>query len=292
VFDLRYHVASLAAVFLALILGIVIGAAISDPTLADATENDRLRQELGLSESRRETAEQQARSGEAAQTFAGDAYDVLMKDRLAGRRVVLVSVGAFDERLDEAAEAVRDAGGTVIRRRALQLPSDPDAIEAALDGNADLERYRGDGHLSEVGRQFAHDLVNGGQDTPVLDALDDVLVQQRRGRDSDAPADAVVVARPAGPQRGPLARLVNGLYQGFATAGPPAVGVDLASADGSAVRAFARADLPTVSNVETVPGKVALAVVLAGGQGGHYGFGKGEDVAPEIDAVPADTRSG
>jgi hypothetical protein len=288
VFDLRYHVASLAAVFLALVLGIVIGAAISDPTLADATENDRLRRELGLAESRRETAEQQARHGDAAQTFATDAYEALMDDRLAGRRVVLVSIGAFDERLDEAAEAVRDAGGTVIRRRALQLPSDPDAIEAALDGNADLERYMG-GHLSEVGSQFARDLVN---DTPVLDALDDVLVQQRRGRDSDAPADAVVVARPANPQRGPLARLLNGLYQGFTAAGPPAVGVDLASADGSAVRAFSRADLPTVSNVDTVPGKVALAVVLSGGQGGHYGYGEGEDVAPEIDAVPADTRSG
>ena len=42
-FDLRYHVASLAAVFLALIIGILVGVGISDRGLVDRTNNRLLK---------------------------------------------------------------------------------------------------------------------------------------------------------------------------------------------------------------------------------------------------------
>jgi hypothetical protein len=291
-FDLRYHVASLAAVFLALILGIVIGAAISDPTLADATENDRLRHDLSAANARADASDERARESEAAQTYAGASYDALVHDRLAGKRVLLVSVGPLDERLEHAATAVRDAGGWVGRTRALQVPAGVDAIDAAIKDDRDLAKYMGAEHLRDVGRDFARELANGGSDTPLLDALSDVLVQQRQVRGAAERVDAVVVARSAGPQMGPMARFVSGLYEGFAGGGQPAVGIDLSSADASGVRAFGRADLPTVSDVDLVPGKVALAVLLAGGPKGRYGLNKGEEVVPEIEPVSPEPPPG
>jgi uncharacterized membrane-anchored protein YhcB (DUF1043 family) len=45
-FDLRYHVASLAAVFLALIIGILVGVGISDRGLVDSAKTKFLQDEV------------------------------------------------------------------------------------------------------------------------------------------------------------------------------------------------------------------------------------------------------
>ena len=45
-FDLRYHVASLAAVFLALIIGILVGVGISDRGLVDSAKSKFLQDEV------------------------------------------------------------------------------------------------------------------------------------------------------------------------------------------------------------------------------------------------------
>lgn len=281
-FDLRYHVASLAAVFLALVLGIVVGAAISDPGLAERTEQENLREQIDRLNRALEGAELSARQGESAQAFARAAYEPLMRDRLAGKRIVVVSVGAVDDRVEEAVKAVRDAGGSIVRMRALKLPPDAAPIERALAGRPALEGYLGPGHLDDVGRDFGRELVDGGA-TPLGDALSDVLVQER-GRDSKGSADAIVVARPAVPQQGPLARFVLGLYDGLSGL-ERAVGVELSSAERPALSAFGRAGLSTVGGVDTAVGKVALAVLLAGGRPGDYGLAGADGVVPPIEPV-------
>lgn len=290
-FDLRYHVASLAAVFLALVLGIVVGAAISDPGLAERTEQENLREQIDRLNRALEGAELSARQGESAQAFARAAYEPLMRDRLAGKRIVVVSVGAVDDRVEEAVEAVRDAGGSIVRMRALKLPADAAPIERAIAARPALEGYLGPGHLDDVGRDFGRELVDGGDATPLGDVLSDVLVQER-GRDSTGSADAVVVARPAVPQQGPLARFVLGLYEGLSGI-ERAVGVELSSAERPALPAFNRAGLSTVGGIDTAAGKVALAVLLAGGRPGDYGLAGADGVVPPIEPVvrPANADS-
>ena len=290
-FDLRYHVASLAAVFLALVLGIAVGAAVTEPGLADRSERENLRRQVARLESRLEDAELRAAQSEAARVFSAAAYSALMHDRLARRRILLVSVGPVDDPLDEAAEAIRDAGGTVARMRALELPPDPEPIQRALSGRTALRGYVGATDLDDAGRDFARELVDGGE-TPLADAFSDVLVRQRDRGSYTGPVDAVVVARTAEPQRGALARFLTGFYEGLAGSGP-AVGVELSAQSPSAVPAFDRADLSTVNTIDTVPGKLSLAVLLAGGPEGNYGFVDGDLVIPRIEPVePAPDRGG
>lgn len=281
-FDLRYHVASLAAVFLALMLGIVIGAAISDPSLADATENQRLERTVaGLRADLRE-AELRARQAESARAFAAASYDALVHERLAGTSVLFVSIGPVDERIEEAEAAVGDAGGAVTRMRALDLPSDTDAVFRALQTRPALEDYAAEERLGDLGRAFARELVEGG-DTPIVDTLSPVLVQQAsRGQLAD-PVDAVVVTRSAEPHQGSLARFLTGLYEGLAEDGS-AVAVELSGSARSTLGAFRRADLSTVNAVDTAIGKVALVVLLAGGPVGDYGIGT-ETVVPPLEPV-------
>ena len=281
-FDLRYHVASLAAVFLALVLGMVIGAALSDPELADRTENQELRDEISRLNRRIEAADSRAEQGRAAEAFTEAAYDAVMNDRLAGERVLVVSVGAVDNRVSEASDAVRDADGLLARMRALKLPADGKPIASALDGRPALEGYLGDKHLFDLGRDLGRELVDGGSETPLLDALSPVLVQQRRDTDGRA-VDGVVVVRPAMPQQGPLGRFVQGLYEGLAGAAN-AVGAEVTAAQPSAILAFDRAGLATVDNLDTKPGKLALAVLLATGRAGNFGL-EADRILPPVDPV-------
>jgi Copper transport outer membrane protein, MctB len=290
VFDLRYHVASLAAVFLALVLGIVIGAAISDPGLADRAENQRLEDTVDGLRGDLAEAELRARQAEAARAHAAASYEAVVHDRLTGDHVLIVSVGARDERTAEAEIAVRDAGALVARVRAIDPPADVETITRRLEGRPALEEYAQPGRLRDLGREFGRELVEGGE-TPVADALEDVLVQQRSpGRDS-GPVDSVVVARSVEPQEGPLAPFLTGMYEGLGERNP-AVAVEVSSSPSTALRAFKRAGLSTVNAIDTAFGKVALVVLLDGGEEGDYGIGTEKVVPPIEPHEPAEPDQG
>ena len=72
-FDLRYHVASLAAVFLALIIGILVGVGISDRGLVDSAKSKFLQDEVASLQRRLDNkstqSADQARERAAAQSF-------------------------------------------------------------------------------------------------------------------------------------------------------------------------------------------------------------------------------
>jgi hypothetical protein len=270
VFDFRYHVASLAAVFLALIIGILVGVAISDPGLADRAELDRQELQIARLEEQLEAASARSRQEQAATQFVEVAYDAVMKDRLAGRRVVVVFVGSVDGGLNSNVEAaLADAGGGVLRLRALTVPLRDDAVQASLRSRSALAGYVGADHLTDLGRDLGRELVDGG-DTPLWDALGDELLEERHGP-SRPEAHGVVVVRSAPPQRGATARFLRGFYAGLDDS-VPVIGVEAASAEPSAVPVYRRADLSSVDSIDTRMGKVALAVLLAGGAPGHYGL--------------------
>jgi predicted Zn-dependent protease with MMP-like domain len=290
-FDLRYHVISLAAVFLALILGILVGVAISDPELANRTELRRQRERVSQLQDELRSANRRADERQAAQQFIEAAYPLVMQDRLAGKRVVVVFVGSIVRELGEAVNrALDDAGDPLVRLRALTVPLRVDALEAALDGKAALAGYRGDEHLADLGRDLGRELVEGG-DTPLWQVLADELLEQRRGAAAQA-ADAVVVVRTAKPQGGETGRFLLGLYEGLRSSAP-VVGVESSSADPSAIPAYRRARFSSVDAIETRLGKVALAVLLQGEARGHFGLDDGADaVLPPIPPIEPEPDAG
>jgi hypothetical protein len=288
-FDLRYHVASLAAVFLALLIGILVGVGISGK--ADEARNEELRREIADLRGRLESAAdnraglQQAH--EADKAFAEDVYPVLIEDRLRGMRIALLFVGSVDAA--HVQRALEDAGATRPRMRALRIPVDPEKLDRALVGRADLAEYRGEDRLDDLGRLLAAELVTGG-DTPAWDALTSQIVEEKSGTFRQA-ADGVVVVRTAKPQAGPTARFLTGLYAGLADSAVPAVGAETAAENPSAVGVWNRAGLSSVDNVDTAAGRLALALLLAGGDGGQYGIkDSADDVLPPIEALPAEAR--
>jgi hypothetical protein len=282
VFDFRYHVVSLAAVFLALVLGILVGVAISDPELDRRIDNAALREQVGRLQDDLDSAELRSERGQAAEDYVERTYDAVLRDRLAGKKVAVLFVGGADDGVEEAVEEVVDrAGGTLVRERALQVPV-ADGIEQQLDP--------AESSPTDAGRALGREFVVGGE-TPTWDALEGQLVLQQSGSLTDE-VDAVVVARTAEPQGGDTARFLRGVYEGLEGA-VPAVGVEETGADPSFVpvlRAFD--DFSTVNNVETRVGRLALALLLAGEpQGRHYGVDAPDGVLPPVEPVAAPPAS-
>ncbi len=283
-FDFRYHVASLAAVFLALVIGILVGVGIADRGLVDKANTHLLEQEVSSLRARLSHASQQravsAREQAAAQSYINDTYPVLARDRLKGKRIGVVFVGRVDGGLNSAiGDALRDSGAVPVRLRALKMPIDDRQLDAKLSGQPSDQEYVGKAKLEQLGRALGVELITGGE-TPLWNTLSDSLVDQTAGSGKQ-PVDGVVVARTVPPQRNGTSRFLFGLYQGLSSGGVPAVGVEASDAPTSAVPIFKKVGLSSVDDVDTPAGRLSLVLLLAGAPNGQYGFKRTAD-----DALP------
>src|SRR6478736_1736658 len=228
-FDLRYHVASLTAVFVALVIGILVGIGLSGKGFVNDAERANLTGRIADLQHERDVAKASLdaanRGARALGDFADAAYPSIVPGRLDGKRVAVLFVGPVDQSVSFAVgRGVRDAGGTVVRTRSISVPLDIAAIEDGLRGDA-----------------LAKELAAGGK-TPLWDALGKIIVQEREGS-ATPPADAVVVVRSAEPQQGRTKSLLAGLYGGLARSGVSAVGTEASNTSPSAIPAFSLAGL-------------------------------------------------
>jgi hypothetical protein len=294
-FDLRYHLASLTAVFVALVLGILIGIGLA--ATDTVRERDVQNLENDVAELNRSLEAERARSTrlaleqEGTEHFVEDSYTALMHDRLAGKRFALVFAGSIDDRVRQSVERTLEDSGSegIARVRALKLPLDTQVTSRVLGGGQPFEAYEGDGDLGGLGQDLAIELVEGG-DTPLWDALSRQLVEEQEGG-FRRPVDGVIVARTAEPQRGATTQFLAGFYRGLAATGEPAVGVEMSNAEPSAIETFSRRELTTIDHLDLQLGRLALALVLAGGPEGEYGL-RGEDGILPVPIEPVETDGG
>ena len=137
--NLRYHIVSLVAVFLALGLGIVMGSTVIDRVTVDAL-NDRLDT---VQRSQGAIREENGRLGQQvkqAQDFAVTTRDQLLRGHLRNIPVMIVAVAGVDRRpVDELRQALVGAQatlqGTIWFTAKMRLASDGDvrALATALD---------------------------------------------------------------------------------------------------------------------------------------------------------------
>jgi hypothetical protein len=291
-FDFRYHVASLAAVFFAIVIGILVGVALASHGLGN-TERKRLEEDLRRAESQAEvlraTVDSTHRDEAADRAFVEGTYKSVMANRLKGKKIAVLFIGSSEKvRRSSIASALADAGaGTPLRIRFVKVPVDPEVLAAQLAKKPSLANYTGPGQLQNLGHDLGQEFV-AGTDTPLWSALQNVLVEEKIGP-GKPPADGVVIVRTVTPQTGPTALLLKGLYAGLADVGVPAVGVERTSETVSAVKAFKRAGFSTVDDIETPVGKLALVALLADPLlTGNYGSKKtAKALLPPIAPLPA-----
>jgi hypothetical protein len=303
-FDLRYHVASLAAVLLAIAVGIVIGVAIASGGEVEKRTLDLRESQIADLEQQLEAAQAQAEQSNRDQGGIEDlveqSYSALMENRLSGKEVAVVFLGPLDGGLRRDIEkTLTDArAGSPVRVTALELPIDVTAIDDLLDDDSTLAAYVGDAQLGDLGEALGRELVFGGE-TPLWDLLDDQIVEERTGALTSS-VDGVVVARSWIPEEtedpaeegrhSQTEALLVGLLRGLNESGLPVVGVEESRSELSTVGAYRDVGISSVDNVDTLAGRMALGLLLAGGEPGTYGTKDSADaVLPPIEPLTVAT---
>ena len=147
-FDLRYHVASLTAVFVALVIGILVGIGLSGKGFVNDAERANLTGRIADLQHERDVAKASLdaanRGARALDDFADAAYPSVVPGRLDGKKVAVLFVGPVDQGVSFAVgKGVRDAGGTVVRTRSISVPFDIAAVQEGLRGDPAFRRYLG-----------------------------------------------------------------------------------------------------------------------------------------------------
>jgi Copper transport outer membrane protein, MctB len=114
-FDYRYHALSLAAVLLALTVGVLIGVAIGDSNLVSSAKNGIVHNlESEVNGVQRQAGQLQTQLS-AEEKFTNDLYPLAVHDLLAGRDVGLVFLGGSSNRVNGLVrDAVTQAGGNLL----------------------------------------------------------------------------------------------------------------------------------------------------------------------------------
>jgi hypothetical protein len=264
-FDFRYHVASLAAVFFALVIGILVGVALASHGLGN-TERKRLEEDLRRSESQADVLRTQVAAlmneGAADRAFVEGTYKSVMANRLKGKKIAVLFVGSSEKvRQSAITQALADAGaGTPLRMTFVKVPVDPAALGRKLATKPLLASYAAADQLKNLGHDLGQEFV-AGTDTPLWLALQNMIVEEKAGP-SRPPADGVVIVRTATPQTGSTAVFLKGLYAGLADVGVPVVGVARTNDPANAIKAFQRARFSTVDDIDTRIGRLALVALL------------------------------
>jgi len=269
VFDFRYHALSLAAVFIALVVGLLLGVAIGDKELVSSAQRDlrsSLRADVRQADTERDQAKARLRE---QQQFADAAYPILTKDQLRGRRIGLVVLG-------------NDDGAPDLIRRALQPTGADLALVAVVRENPELsalaDRARGTRYadlaqdaslLDDLGRRAGIQMVTGGR---LVRQVQTVLLQSLSGEFGGL--DGVIVMRPSEAPKDKdtakrLADLQDGIARGLVQTGIKVVGVERRASDPSHIGWYRDRELSSVDNVDEQAGRAATVFVLAGAQGAY-----------------------
>jgi hypothetical protein len=276
-YSARYHVASLAAVFLALGIGILIGTGLGKNVVNGTTRRleASLKGDLDSARSQASSLRGQLRQQQA---FAQAVYPALTQKALAGRRLAVIALGGLDDSLQGDIKSVvglqNSTGARVHEFAVVREPPDLSALNGDLRGTHIHPLRRSGGTVATFGRRAGRALVSGG---PFFRRVSGALLARRSGNPGGI--DGVIVARLEPSDLHPAAAattsdLEAGILDGLTAAGIPAVGVERTDADPSSVSLFHSHGLATVDDLDLTAGQVALVSALLGA---HGSFGVGNE---------------
>jgi hypothetical protein len=266
-YSARYHAASLAAVFLALAVGILIGAGLGDNLVTDTEENLRQSLESDIDDARSE-ADDLRTDLDRERAFTSRAYPALVGDTLKDRRIGVLAFGDLPSDISgDIEDALDPTGGELSEIAVVRVPPDVDGLAAELG-----PKFKGidkdHGRLEDLGRRLGAQFVAG--EGGLFSRLRNTLFQRSSGEGGKL--DGVVFVRgssgiPDADSDDGSAELESGLVRGVGDSGVNAVAVERSDSDESSVPFFAGFDVATVDSTDLTSGEVAMVFALLGADG-------------------------
>lgn len=262
-FDIRYHVVSLVAVFLALALGILLGTVIVDKGIL-VEQQKALVERLEADFARiREDNRNLNRKVQSDAEFARQMLSLLAKDKLRDRNVIVLVTreGASSEEsrvLDTLSVAGASTSAIVIktpwklsdeakaRLNPYLVGTSPGPVEPRI-----LERLVRE-LVSPADRRFLTELSNSGLVS--IDAAPSARI-----------TEAVVLG--GGDEEDSSAEIDLPLIERLKAAGVRVVGVETSDSKISYMRSYQGAGVGTVDNIDQEPGLISMVLSLDGAAG-------------------------
>jgi Copper transport outer membrane protein, MctB len=270
-FDYRYHALSLAAVLIALALGVLLGVAIGDSNLVSSAKSGAVRSlqsDLNSANNRIATLEDEQR---AATTVQNDFYELAVNNQLFARKVGLVFLGSSSQHVDGLVRsAVTEAGGEISNVITVIQPLNFAAISQRAAGTqytALAENPQPAGLAKRFGVRIGDQIVKGGK---LISHVQSSLLSSFDGQFGELQGLVVMRQQPEGSSseaQQATSEFEAGLVAGADAAGATTVGVELSSTEPSQIPWYKSQKLASVDDLDKLSGRAALALALAGAHG-------------------------
>lgn len=288
-YSARYHAVSLVAVFIALAIGILIGAEFGGDTLSNTRRN--LEESLvGNLQDARDRSEQLGGELNRSNEFAERVYPALVRDQLDGRRIGLLAIGELPGDISDAVEeALGPTGARLVGVGVVREPVDVRGLAGDLSKTRFADIAENPDTQSAFGVGIGRQVIRGGT---LVETVRGHLFSRASG--NFGALDGVIVVRiqpeEMGPKRAAVAgQLESGLMSGIVATKTPAVGVETSDSDDSSISFFQSNDLSSVDDVDLVAGRLATVFALLGAEG-SFGVKSGADrLLPDLIVPPAGT---
>jgi hypothetical protein len=281
-YSARYHTTSLIAVFIALAIGILIGAEFGGDAL-NSTRKDLEHSLVGNLQDARSRADELSGELGRSNEFAERVYPVLTRDRLAGRRIALIALGDLPgEITDDVKEALAPTGARLVGVGVVREPVDVNGLAEDLAKTRFGNLQSDPEALRELGAGLGRQLVTGGT---LLEVVRGDLFSRASG--SFGALDGIIVVRDQPEEMGAVQdaradEFEEALMDGITATRTPAVGVETSGAESSSVSFFQSNDLASVDAVDLTAGQVALVFALLGADGSFGVKGTADQLLPDL----------
>ncbi|MCL4079130.1 copper transporter [Coriobacteriia bacterium Es71-Z0120] len=265
-YNLRYHVASLVAVFLALTVGLVLGGVVAERSSVTGRVESLVEQLKTRFDALQQENTDLKRSLEAEQAFGRAAARALTRGALDGRRVLIVTNAGRADGLDAARAAVEQSGGEVA---VLMFEKPRAGLDAAVPPDLGSGIAPGPEAYQAIARALAAELTTTAA-RPTLDALDKSGALSARRMEDPVDACVVLASAEEGPDEFGIA-----LGAALKALGVPCVGAESTSRDTGVAAAAAQAGLSAVDDIDEPAGTCSLVWCLSGRAEGWFGSKKG-----------------
>jgi Copper transport outer membrane protein, MctB len=281
-YSARYHAVSLVAVFIALAIGILIGAEFGGDTL-NSTRRNLERSLTGNLQDARERADQLDGELSRSNEFADRVYPVLVRDQLLGRRIGLLAIGDLPGDVSGSIEeALGPTGARLVGVGVVREPLDLQGLSADLARTRFHDIARNPDTQAAFGAGVGRQLVRGGT---LVDKVRGQLFSRASGNFGNLNGVIVVREQPEGmgpKQRDSAGQLEDGLMSGMVATRAPAVGVESSTAETSSVSFYRSNDLSSVDDIDLVAGRLATVFALLGAEGSFGVKGSADRLLPDL----------
>jgi hypothetical protein len=281
-YSARYHATSLIAVFIALAIGILVGAEFGGDALTN-TRRDLEHSLVGNLQDARSRADELNADLNRSDEFAERVYPALTRDRLAGKRFAILALGGLPSPVtEEVEEALAPTGGRLVGVGVVREPVDVNGLAEDL-AQTRFSKLRADSdQLTELGTGLGRQLVRGGE---LPDVVRGHLFSRASGNFGGL--DGVIVVRDQPEEMGTVQRektsqLEAALMSGATATRRPAVGVETSSDDSSSISFFQSNGLASVDDVDLTAGKLATVFALLGADGSFGVKSSADQLLPDL----------